>query len=114
MQDNPKGGKDDPVFITTYEEDRREQWAVLRQVLELHPATLSKDELVREVNGGRPRKFGEVDRVERAIRELAGSGLLHRPGEDEMVNPTRSTLRYFELTEGASLWRRAIRIRRTA
>ena len=57
--------------------------------------------MVRELNGGRPREFSEVDRFERAIRELAGTGLLHRPGEDEMVNPTRSALRYCELTGGA-------------
>jgi hypothetical protein len=61
-----------------------------------------KDELVRELNGGRRREFSETDWVERAVRELAGTGLLHRPGEEEMVNPTRSALRYFELTEGAS------------
>jgi hypothetical protein len=101
MQDHPKGAGDGPA-ITTWEEDDREQWALLRQVLELHPATLTQDELVRELNGGRPREFSEVDRFERAIRELAGTGLLHRPGEDEMVNPTRSALRFFELTGGAS------------
>jgi hypothetical protein len=102
MHDHPKGGDDDPAFITTYEEDDREQWALLRQVLQLHPATLTQDELVRELNGGRPREFCEVDRVERAIRELAGTGLLHRPGEEEMVQPTRSALRYFELSGEAT------------
>jgi hypothetical protein len=69
---------------------------------ELHPATLTQDELVRELNGGRPRQFCEVDRVERAIRELAGTGLLHRPGEEEMIQPTRSALRYFELSGEAT------------
>jgi len=101
MQDHPKGARDERA-ITNWEEDNREQWALLRQVLELHPATLTQDELVRELNGGRPREFCEVDRVERAVRELAGTGLLHRPGEDEMVNPTRSALRYFELSGEAT------------
>ena len=101
MQDHPKGAGDGPA-ITNWEEDDREQWALLRQVLELHPTTLTRDELIRELNGGRPREFCEVDRVERAIRELAGTGLLHRPGEEEMVNPTRSALRFFELSGEAS------------
>jgi hypothetical protein len=100
MQDHSKGAKADRT-ITTWDEDDREQWALLRQVLELHPATLTQDELVRELNGGRPREFCEVDRVERAIRELAGTGLLHSPGEDEIVRPTRSALRFFELSGGA-------------
>ncbi|HSS43008.1 MAG TPA: hypothetical protein VLK37_10745 [Solirubrobacterales bacterium] len=102
MHDHPKGDDDDPTFITTYDEDDREQWAVLRRILELHPATLTMDELTRELNGGRPREFCEVDRVERAVRELAGTGLLHRPGEEEMVLPTRSALRFFELSGEAS------------
>lgn len=97
MQNHPKGAGDGPA-TTTWDEDNREEWAVLRQVLELHPATLTQDELLRELNGGRPKELSEADRVERAIRGLAGTGLLHRPAEDEMVNPTRSALRYFELS----------------
>jgi len=42
-----------------------------------------------------------MDGVQRAIRELAGTGLLHRPGEDEIVRPTRAAVRYCELTGGA-------------
>jgi len=95
-------GVRDERAITNWEEDDREQWALLRQVLELHPTALTQDELVCELNGGRPREFNEVDWVERAIRELAGTGLIHRLGEDEMVNPTRSALRYFELSGEAS------------
>lgn len=101
MHDHPKGA-DDGLATTTWDEDNREQWTVLRQVLELQPTTLAQDELIREINCGRPRSFAEVDRVERAIRELAGTGLVHRPGEDEMVKPTRSAIRYFELSRAAS------------
>jgi hypothetical protein len=53
MHDHPKGAGDGPA-ITTYDEDDREQAAILRQVLELHPATLTMDELVREMTGGGP------------------------------------------------------------
>lgn len=79
MHDHPKGGEGDPVLITTHEQDEGDQAAVLRHVLELHPTTLTRDELAREINGGRPRNFSEMDRIECAVRELAGTGLLHRP-----------------------------------
>jgi hypothetical protein len=100
MQDHPKGAGDGPA-ITTWDEDDREQAAILRQVLELHPATLTMDELVREMTGGGTREFPEFDAIQRAVRELAGTGLFHRPGEDEMVRPTRAAVRYSELTGGA-------------
>jgi hypothetical protein len=87
---------------TTWDGDEREEAAVLRQVLEQHPATLTRDELTREMTGGGSTSFGDADALERAVRELAGAGLLHRPGEDEMVRPTRAAVRYFELTGGAS------------
>jgi hypothetical protein len=101
MQDHPKGAGDGRA-ITTWEEDERDQAAVFRHVLELHPTELTRDELVRELNGGRARQFNEIDRIERAVRELAGAGLFHRPGEDEVIRPTRAALRCWELTEGAS------------
>lgn len=80
MQDHPKGGEDDPAFVTNDVEDDRLQVAVLRLVL--YPATLTMDELIREMTGGGSRDFGEIDAIQRAVRELAGSGLLHRPGEE--------------------------------
>jgi hypothetical protein len=100
MHGHPKGAGDGPVF-TTHDEDEREQAAILRQVLELHPATLTMDELVREMTGGGTRDFSEFDAIQRGVRELAGTGLLHRPGEDEMVHPTRAAVRHSELTGGA-------------
>lgn len=36
-------------------------------------------------------------------RDLAGSGLLHRPGEGEMVRPTRTALRFDDLWERGRL-----------
>lgn len=101
MQDHPKGAGDEPA-MTNDREDDREQLALLLQVLELHPATLTMDELIRELTGGGSRDFSEFDAMQRAVRDLAGTGLLHRPGEDEMVRPTRAALRYSELTGRAA------------
>jgi hypothetical protein len=86
---------------TTRDEEDREQAVVLCRVLELHPDTLTQDELVRDLTGGRPREFSELDWVKRAIGELAGAGLLHRFREEETVRPTRAALRYLELSEAS-------------
>ena len=99
MQNHLKGARDERA-IDTWDEDAGEESAVLRQVMEYHPAALTRDELIREMTGGGSRSFSDADRVERAIRELAATGLLHRPGEDEMVRPTRAAVRCFELSEG--------------
>jgi hypothetical protein len=98
MHDHPKGAGDGPAIT---DEDDREQAAILRRVLELDPAALTLDELVREMTGGGTREFSEFDAIQQAVRELAGSGLLHRPGEGEVVRPTRAAVRYSELTEDA-------------
>lgn len=89
----------DPA-LTTHDEDDRNQVAVLHLVLEHRPATLTLDELVKEITGGGgSRAFSDFDGVQRAVSELAGSGLLHRSGEDEMVRPTRTALRFYDLWE---------------
>jgi hypothetical protein len=88
-------------FLTTHDEDERDQRAMLRWVLELHPGiTYTRRELLLELSGGGAPGYLGSDAAERALRELAGAGLLHRIGEDEMVRPTRAAVRYFELTEG--------------
>lgn len=99
MHDHPKGAGDEPV-IANHDEDEREEAAVLRRVLELDPAALTQDELVRDLTGGGTRDFAEFDATQRAVRDLAGSGLLHRPGDDEIVRPTRAALRFSELIGG--------------
>lgn len=81
---------------TTWAEDETTESAVLRQLLDLHPTRLTLEELMREV-GGSGGSFAERDAVERAVRELAGAGLLHR-GE-EFVAPTRAALRFSELLD---------------
>lgn len=81
---------------TTWVEDESVESAVLRQLLDLHPTRLTLDELMREVAGGRGG-FAERDAVERAVRELTATGLLHRA--DEFVMPTRAALRFSELLD---------------
>jgi hypothetical protein len=79
---------------TTVEEDRAQESAVLQHVLALHPTAITIEELVRELDPDRD-SFAQRDAVERAVRDLAGSGLLHE-GES-LVRPTRAALRFDEL-----------------
>lgn len=81
---------------TTWVEDESMESVVLRQLLELHPTRLTIAELVRELDsdGG---SFAGRDAVERAVRELAAVGLLHK-GTD-FVTPTRAALRFNELAD---------------
>ena len=79
---------------TTVEEDRAQESAVLQHVLALHPTAITIEELVRELDPGR-NSFARRDAVERAVRDLAGSGLLHQ--SESLVLPTRAALRFDEL-----------------
>jgi len=81
---------------TTWAEDETVESAVLRQLLDLHPARLTLDELTREMGGGHGG-FAECDAVQRAVRDLAAAGLLHK-GE-EFVAPTRAAVRFSELLD---------------
>jgi hypothetical protein len=87
-----EGGKH---IRTTDEEDRACEALVLQQVLSLHPSPITLEELIREL--GDERDFGQRDAVERAVRDLADSGLLHRCGA--LVLPSRAALRFEELNE---------------
>jgi len=75
-------------------EDKAIEAAVLRQLLALYPAQLTVEELNREI-AGEEGDFALVDAVERAVRELAAAGLVHRNGE--VVLPSRAALRLDEL-----------------
>lgn len=75
-------------------EDAAMESAVLQLVLELHPVQATAADLLREVGGESPG-FAERDAVERAVRDLAAVGLLHR--HDEFVLPTRAALRFDRL-----------------
>jgi hypothetical protein len=79
------------------EEDAVIETAVLQQLLFLHPAQLSLEELLRELAGGEGG-FGERDAVERAVRDLAAAGLLQRSGE--LLAPSRAARRFDQLLGG--------------
>jgi len=76
------------------EQDARTEAAVMRQLLALHPVQLGFDELLREL-GIDVARFEQRDAVERAVRELAAAGLLHRNGK--LIVPTRAALRLDQL-----------------
>jgi hypothetical protein len=83
-------------YKTTWAEDEDVESAVLQQLLDLHPTRLTLEELAREF-GARNSDFAASDAVERAVRDLAGAGLLHRGAE--FVAPTRAALRFNELLD---------------
>lgn len=87
IDDNRIAGFDDAEVEST----------VLRQLLLLHPAQVTIEELTRDVAAD-PEDFAERDAVERAVRDLARAGLLHRNGE--FAIPSRSALRFNELLGG--------------
>lgn len=67
---------------------------MLQHVLALHPTATTIEELVRELDPGRD-SFSHRDAVERAVRDLAGAGLLHH--SESFVLPTRAALRFDQL-----------------
>jgi hypothetical protein len=77
-------------------EDAATESAILQQVLELHPVLVTVAELVREIGGESPG-FARRDAIERAVRDLAGAGLLHN--DSTFVIPTRAALRFSELLD---------------
>ena len=77
---------------STEVQDAATESAVLQQVLALHPTVVTLAELIREIGEG------DGDAVERAVRDLAGAGLLHR--SESFVLPTRAALRFDELLGG--------------
>lgn len=75
---------------STAGEDAAIESALLQQVLALHPATITLEELARELGE-------ERDDVDRAVRDLIATGLLHR--SESLVLPSRAALRFDELME---------------
>lgn len=76
---------------STAEEDAALESALLQQVLSLHPAAVTIEELARELDE-------KGDALERAVRDLVAAGLLHR--SDALVLPSRAALRFDELLQG--------------
>ena len=78
-------------------EDATVEATVLRQLLLIHPAQVTVEELIVDVAAD-PDAFAERDAIERAVRELARAGLVHRNGE--FAIPSRPALRFDELLGG--------------
>jgi Fe2+ or Zn2+ uptake regulation protein len=81
---------------TTRDEDAAVELAVLDSLIDLHPARLTVEELIAELAGEQP-EFSERDAIERAIRDLAAAGLLHR--REGSVEPSRAALRFSRLID---------------
>lgn len=95
MQDNPKGAGDHARPSTAPGDDHVEV-AVLREVVYLYPETLTLEELIRKMTAASTR-FPDIDQVQRAVRELTASGLVHRVGD--LVLPTHAAARFQELAD---------------
>jgi hypothetical protein len=85
-----------PLSCST--EDARAQSAVLSVLLGEHPAQLTTSELSRQLVED-PEDFGQRDAVDRAVRDLAGIGLVHRQGP--FVLPSRIALYRERLDQAA-------------
>jgi hypothetical protein len=75
-------------------QDLRDQGVVLIHVLSIYPTQLRLSELIRELTDG-SGDFAERDRIERAVRDLSGAGLLFRC--EGVVLPTRAALRFNQI-----------------
>jgi len=75
--------------------DRAVRQGVLIAAIDLHPIHVTVSELIREMVN-KPGDWNERDGIERAVRDLAGVGLLHRQEfrnrDDALVAPTRAAL----------------------
>jgi len=80
---------------TTAGDDARLEAVLLRRVLDLHPARITVEELVRDLTGVED-DFAARDSIERAIDGLTRSGLLH-PVADGFLTPTRPAVHLGEL-----------------
>lgn len=76
--------------------DQQMQGAVMALVLLAHPAVFTLSELVHELTES--DDFAETDAVGRAVRDLAGNGLLHKQGI--CVWPSRAALHCERLESG--------------
>lgn len=77
-------------------DDRRDRAAVLDYVLSVYPGSLTLAELISEMNSGEAG-FAERDRIGRAVKDLAGVGLVRM--NCELVMPTRAAVAFHVLQE---------------
>lgn len=88
MHDQPKG-PESPI-----KKARRHEGVVLTHVVDSYPGQLRMAELIREITGD-SGDDAERARVEDAVRELRGVGLLFRC--EALILPTRAALRAYEV-----------------
>jgi hypothetical protein len=86
-------GESDDIRIAD-RDDPEVEATVLRQLLLLHPSQVTVEELIRDIAAD-PDAFAERDAIDRAVRDLARSGLVHRNGE--FAIPSLAALRFNEL-----------------
>ena len=87
---------DQPIEIDPAVQDRRDQAAVLAHVLALYPESSTLGELIRELSAG-SADFPQRDRIERAVRDLRGVGLLRFVSG--LVLPTRAAVAFHAIRE---------------
>jgi hypothetical protein len=76
------------------EEDTATETVILRHLLALHPSQITFEELLREVVS-EPDDFAQRDAIERGVRDLVATGLLHR--KDQFVVLSRAAVRIEQL-----------------
>lgn len=86
---------DDPT-VSIDHKDLEDEALVLDRLLHLWPAHLQEADLQRELQID-ATKFGERDRIERAVHHLFWAGLAMRCGP--AVVPTRAALHYHRLND---------------
>ncbi len=77
-------------------QELHDQGVVLIHVLSIYPTQIRLLELIRELTDD-SHDFAEGDRIERAVRELIGVGLLFRC--EGLVLPTRAALRFHQILD---------------
>jgi len=85
------------VSVRLDAEGEQVERAVLEEVVSLHPDHLSLSELVRKMTIG--DRWSEKERIEAAVRELLGAGLLRQVGE--VLAPTHAALRFAALVSAS-------------
>lgn len=97
MHDKVIGAEDQRATRRQLDEDDSTQAAVIREVLSTYPDPITLGELTREMTVASDT-FGDRDRIERAVRDLIGGGLLYKR-DDDLVIPTRAAVRFYFLFE---------------
>ena len=88
--------EDSDDIRTPAQEDAVTESAVIHHLLAIHPIQITIEELIREIED-RPEDFDRRDAVERAVRDLAGVGLLHR--HEDFVVPSHAAIRFSQLLD---------------